>query len=154
MERIKLKGEVFLSDREGNLVLYIPNRITRKGLEVFTRLAISDGTTVSHMELGTGSSQTQPTTERLEEPLPFTFPVISRSTQASGNAFVARFVSMIETQDPSLSFSFSEAGLMAEVPSQNNQIEKVLVARVTFPQKHKKPYNEFYLTWKIEFSLA
>lgn len=154
-DRLHVYGIVEISDKRGNVLFVGKNRITYRGLEVLARSIIQDGTLLSHVELGSGAGDTLPDMEGLASPIPLRFEIINRSVNLQPGKATIRLVSMIESEDPSMSFSFSEAGLFGEVPPQGpeGEVTKVMVARITFPTKHKKPYNEYYLTWNINLSL-
>jgi len=146
MEEIKVFGMVEIKDKYGNPVLIKKNKITKKGVEVFAKKLVGELVEIEKVKVGTGTEIATEDDMNLSSPLPFDFAIISRSSDRVGDrAFSANYVSMIETEDPNASFSFSEAGLFAR----DHDTSDILVARVVFPTKFKKPFNEYYLTWKI-----
>jgi hypothetical protein len=146
MEEIKVFGMVEIRDRNGNPVLIKKNKITKKGVEIFAKKLVGELVEIEKVKVGTGTEIATEDDTGLGSPLPFDFAIINRSNERVGDkAFSANYVSMIETDDPNASFSFSEAGLFAR----DYDTSDILVARVVFPTKFKKPFNEYYLTWKI-----
>jgi len=146
MEEIKVFGMVEIRDRHGNPVLIKKNKITKKGVEIFAKKLVGELVEIEKVKVGTGTEIATEDDTNLSSPLPFDFAIINRSSDRVGDrAFSANYVSMIETDDPNASFSFSEAGLFAR----DHDTSDILVARVVFPTKFKKPFNEYYLTWKI-----
>jgi hypothetical protein len=146
METIKVFGMVEIKDRERNPVLVKKNKITKKGVEIFSKMLIDEMVDVEKVMLGTGAGAVTIEDVSLNDPLPFEFAIVNRSTERVGEtAFSVNYTSIIETDDPNTSFSFREAGLFARDHGTGN----ILVARVVFPSKFKKPFNEYYLTWKI-----
>jgi hypothetical protein len=146
MESIRVFGMVEIIDKYGNLVLIKKNKITKKGVEIFAKKLVDGLVEIEKVMVGTGTEVATADDTELGSPLPFEFAIINRSNErVDDGAFSANYVSMIETDDPNAGFSFSEAGLFARDHDTNN----ILVARVVFPTKFKKPFNEYYLTWKI-----
>jgi len=146
MEAIKVFGMVEIRDRYGNPVLIKKNKITKKGVEIFAKKLVDGLVEVEKVKVGTGTEIATEDDTGLGSPLPFDFAIINRSSEmVNDRAFSVNYVSMIETDDPNASFSFSEAGLFAR----DQDTDNILVARVVFPTKFKKPFNEYYLTWKI-----
>jgi len=146
MEEIRVFGVVEIRDRYGNPVLIKKNKITKKGVEIFAKKLVDGLVEIEKVKVGTGTEIATEDDTSLGSPLPFDFAIINRSSDRVGDkAFSVNYVSMIETDDPNASFSFSEAGLFAR----DHETSDILVARVVFPTKFKKPFNEYYLTWKI-----
>jgi flagellar biosynthesis GTPase FlhF len=146
MEAIKVFGMVEIRDKYGNPVLIKKNKITKKGVEIFAKKLVDGLVEIEKVKVGTGTEIATENDTDLGSPLPFDFAIINRSSErVNDRAFSANYVSMIETDDPNASFSFSEAGLFAR----DHDTSDILVARVVFPTKFKKPFNEYYLTWKI-----
>ena len=146
MEAITVFGMVEIRDRYGNPVLIKKNKITKKGVEIFAKKLVDGLVEVEKVKVGTGTEIATEDDTGLGSPLPFDFSIINRSSEmVNDRAFSVNYVSMIETDDPNASFSFSEAGLFAR----DQDTDNILVARVVFPTKFKKPFNEYYLTWKI-----
>lgn len=150
-------GEVELVEPSSTNTLSLGrNRITKRGLLVLGKMLTQDGTIVSKVRVGTGATPASDEDEGLERPIAIDFPIINKSALQSqdGRLVEARFTSMIESEDDSLSFTFSEAGLFAEFSGQDGNPVEVMVARIVFPPKYKKPFNEYYLTWKIKLALG
>jgi hypothetical protein len=64
---------------------------------------------IEKVKVGTGTEIATEDDTNLSSPLPFDFAIINRSSDRVGDrAFSANYVSMIETDDPNASFSFSE----------------------------------------------
>jgi len=146
MEAIKVFGIVEIRDKCGNPVLIKKNKITKKGVEIFAKKLVSGLVEIEKVKVGTGTEIATENDTGLGSPLPFDFAIINSSSErVDDKAFSVNYVSMIETDDPNASFSFSEAGLFAR----DHETSDILVARVVFPTKFKKPFNEYYLTWKI-----
>jgi len=146
MEEIKVFGMVEIRDRYGNPVLIKKNKITKKGVEIFAKKLVDGLVEIEKVKVGTGTEIATEDDTSLGSPLPFDFSIINRSSEmVNDRAFSVNYVSMIETDDPNANFSFSEAGLFAR----DRNTSDILVARVVFPTKFKKPFNEYYLTWKI-----
>jgi hypothetical protein len=146
MEAIKAFGIVEIRDRYGNQVLVKKNRITKKGVEIFAKKLVDELVEIEKVMVGTGTQAASVDDTGLGGPLPFEFAIVNRSSErVNDRAFSVNYVSIIGTDDPNVTFSFSEAGLFARERDAND----ILVARVVFPTKFKNPSNEYYLTWKI-----
>ena len=150
MDRLTVHGIVEIRDSRGKVLELKKNRITKKGIEIFSKKIVDSLVEIEKVKVGTGTEIATIDDTSLGSPLPFDFQIINRSTEQVGDkSFSVNYVSMIETDDPNASFSFSEAGLFAR----DQDVSDILVARVVFPTKFKKPFNEYYLTWKIVFSI-
>ncbi len=146
MEAIKVLGIVEVKDKSGNRVLLKKNKITKRGVEIIAKKLVDGLVEIEKVKVGTGTETATVEDTNLGSPLPFDFPIINSSSErVDDKTFSVNYVSMIETDDPNTSFSFSEAGLFAR----DHDTDNILVARVVFPIKFKKPFNEYYLTWKI-----
>ena len=151
MDRLTVHGIVEIRDSRGKVLELKKNRITKKGVEIFSKKIVDSLVEIEKVKVGTGTEIATIDDTSLGSPLPFDFQIINRSTEQVGDkSFSVNYVSMIETDDPNASFSFSEAGLFAR----DQDVSDILVARVVFPTKFKKPFKEYYLTWKIVFSLV
>jgi len=146
MEGIRAFGVVEIRDKYGSTVLTKRNKITKKGVEIFAKKLIDELVEIRKVKVGTGTEEVSVDDTGLSDPLPFEFAIVNVSSErVNDKAFSANYVSIIQTDDPNASFSFSEAGLFAR----DHDINDILVARVVFPTKFKNPSNEYYLTWKI-----
>lgn len=149
-------GEVEILDRSGQLLFSGRNRITKSGLLAIGKVLSQDGTVISKLRVGTGTTPPTVGDNNLEAPIEIDFPIINKTLVQSqdGNSIEVRFTSMVESQDENLSFYFSEAGLFATFTRDDGTTSDILVARIVFPPKYKRPFNEYYLTWKIKLSLG
>jgi len=146
MGAIKAFGMVEIRDRCGNQVLVKKNRITKKGVEIFAKKLVDELVEIEKVMVGTGTQGASVDDTGLGSPLPFEFAIVNKSSERlNDRAFSVNYVSIIGTDDPNTTFSFSEAGLFARDRDTTN----ILVARAVFPSKFKGPSNEYYLTWKI-----
>ncbi len=147
---MNISGEIEIVEN-GHPLLRAKNRITNLGVRLLAKALIDGRVEIAKVILGTGRTAPSRQDAELESPLPFTFQIIRKDIEEIEPGRVgAIYVAMIETAESS-GFQFSEAGLVGTDPDTG---EDVLVARTAFPEKTKRPYNEYYFYWKIKLSIV